>query len=74
MKLVTILLLVPVVAGPLYACTARQTAKTEYEAQSQACVDIYKGDAAGQKSCLDYVRAKWNAAGAPAAATDGGKE
>jgi len=55
-------------------CTARQVARTEYEVQSESCVRIYKGDAAVQKSCLEYVRAKWTKAGAPPAVTDGGDQ
>lgn len=56
-------------------CTARETAKDAYTAQSEACVSIYSGDASAQRSCLDYVRAKWTEAGAPAAAQlDGGAE
>lgn len=66
------LLMVPVVLGPVYACSARQTAKTEYEVQSESCIKIYDGNGAAEKSCLEYVRNKWNAAGAPPAAVDGG--
>jgi len=54
-------------------CTKQQVAKDEYSAQSHACVDIYSGNSAAQKSCLEYVRKKWDSAGAPpAAVTDGG--
>lgn len=56
------------------ACTSRQVAKTEYEMQSESCVKIYDGNGAAQKSCLDYVRNKWTAAGAKLAATDGGDQ
>ncbi len=70
-KLAT-LLLVPVVLGPVYACTARETAKDAYTVQTHACVQIYEGDTAAQRSCLDYVRKKWDTAGAKPAATDGG--
>ena len=54
------------------ACSARTVAKTEYQAQSEACVRIYEGNGAAQKDCLSYVRAKWTKAGAPAA--DAGAE
>jgi hypothetical protein len=60
--------------GGVAACTARETAKSEYELQSKSCVNIYDGNAPAQKSCLEYVRNKWNAAGARPAATDGGDQ
>lgn len=63
-------LTIGIVSVAVVACTARQVAHTEYDVQSESCVRIYKGDAAAQRSCLDYVRAKWTKAGAPAA--DGG--
>lgn len=56
----------------LAACSARQVAKTEYDIQSEGCIKIYSGDGAAQRSCLEYVRAKWTKAGAPAA--DAGAE
>lgn len=56
------------------ACTARETAKDAYTVQSKACLAAYD-DAAHQKSCLEYVRARWTEAGAPAAAPgDAGHE
>ncbi len=55
------------------ACTARQAAKSGYEAASEACITAYQGDGAGQRSCLEYVRNKYTEAGAPPAAQlDGG--
>lgn len=57
-----------------YACTAREGAKDAYVVQSEACIRAYQGDATKQRSCLDYVRGKWDDAGAPKAAVDGGGE
>lgn len=58
--------------GAMVACTARQAAKTGYEAASQACLVAYD-DAAHQKDCLSYVRNRYTEAGAPPAAQlDGG--
>lgn len=65
-------LTIGIVGAACVACSARQTAKTEYDLQSEACISIYSGDGAAQKSCLEYVRAKWTKAGAPAA--DGGDQ
>ncbi len=56
-----------------YGCTARQAAKTGYDAASEACITAYQGNGAGQRSCLEYVRNKYTEAGAPPAARlDGG--
>jgi hypothetical protein len=73
-SLLAALLCAPVVLGPVYACTAREVAKDEYSAQSHACVQIYSGDVPAQRACLEYVRKKWDAAGARPAAADGGAQ
>lgn len=55
----------------LDACTARETAKDAYTVQSKACLVAYDTRPM-QVACLEYVRNKWNKAGAPAADLDGG--
>jgi hypothetical protein len=59
----------------LFACTARETAKTAYEVQSEACRQAYD-DQVHQMACLEYVRNRWTEAGAPPAAVieDGGSQ
>jgi len=62
------------VMGAVMGCTAREAAKTGYEAASQACIVAYD-DAAHQKDCLTYVRNRYTEAGAPPAAVgDAGHE
>lgn len=60
-------LTIGIVSVAVVACTARQVARTEYDVQSESCIRIYEGNGAAQRSCLEYVRAKWTKAGAPAA-------
>jgi len=56
----------------LLACTAREGAKDGYSLKSHACLEAYD-DAPHRRSCLEYVRAQYDEAGAPPAATiDGG--
>ncbi len=56
------------------ACTARDTARSAYEVQSQACLMAYD-DPAHQRACLEYVRNRWTEAGAPPAVVgDSGRE
>lgn len=65
-------LTIGIVSVAVVACTAREIAKDAYTIQSESCISIYSGNGAAQKSCLEYVRAKWTKAGAPAA--DGGDQ
>lgn len=60
--------------GAIVACTARETAKDAYTVQSHACLVAYDTRPM-QVACLEYVRNKWNKAGAPPAADlDGGSQ
>lgn len=62
------LLMVPVVLGPVWACSARETAKDAYSIQSHACVVAFDGNPPKQRECVEYVRARWSQLGAPPAA------
>jgi hypothetical protein len=56
----------------LSACSAQETAKDAYSAQTHACLVAFT-TSADQEACLVQVRARWNEAGAqPAAQLDGG--
>ena len=69
-------LMVPVVLGPVYACSsvAPPVAKAQYELDLQGCLD-HNHDRATIDTCFAAVRAAWDDAGArPAAILDGGAQ
>ena len=63
------------VVGLAVACASvnREVAKDQYILDLQGCVQ-YNATRAAADACIAKVKSTWDEAGAPKAATDGGKE